>query len=47
MKRGECEIIERAAGFNSRDDHTEFSHAGAVGRRLQNRKFHLERVCHQ
>jgi hypothetical protein len=46
MKRGEREVIESAVGFNSRD-HTEFSHAGAVGRRLEIGKLRSERDCHQ
>ena len=47
MKRGEREVIECAAGFNLRDDHSEFSHAGAFSRALEIRKLRSERDCHQ
>ena len=47
MKRSELEVIESAVGFNSRDDDTEFSQAGAVSPRLEVRKLHTERGCHQ
>ena len=45
MKRGEREVIGSRVGFNSRDD--EFSHAEAVTPRLEVRKLHAERDCHQ
>ena len=47
MKRGQREVIEIAAGFNSRDDHIEFSHVGAGRPRLEIRKRRSARDCHQ
>ena len=47
MKRGEREVIESCVGFNSSNDHTEFSHAGAVRPALEIRKLRSARDCHQ